>query len=174
MSRSGVYTPETHQVTPMALRAEQVCSYDLDDMDQRWLTAVNGERSLTGLSGVSELEMERSMEELERQAASKMSSILKTNDDSDQLDDSVICDVCRSVRTINIISRKFRFIHGLTGRGSYNLRKTETKQRFATLCYIMQEPLKPRTNVSCRFLENQLAISFLLLTFYTAEVEWSE
>jgi hypothetical protein len=23
-----------------------------------------------------------------------------------------------------------------------------------------QEPLKPRTNVSCRFLENQLAISF--------------
>jgi hypothetical protein len=25
-----------------------------------------------------------------------------------------------------------------------------------------QEPLKPRTNVSCRFLENQLAISFLL------------
>jgi hypothetical protein len=24
-----------------------------------------------------------------------------------------------------------------------------------------QEPLKPRTNVSCRFLENQLAVSFL-------------
>ena len=48
MSRTGVYTPETHQVTPMALRAEQVCAYDLDDVDRRWLTAVNGERSLTG------------------------------------------------------------------------------------------------------------------------------
>ena len=50
MSRTGVYTPETHQVTPMALRAEQVCAYDLDDVDRRWLTAVNGERSLTGRS----------------------------------------------------------------------------------------------------------------------------
>jgi hypothetical protein len=29
-------------------------------------------------------------------------------------------------------------------------------------CVLGQEPLKPRTNVSCRFLENQLAISFLL------------
>ena len=48
MSRFGVYTPETHQVTPMALRAEQVCAYDLDDVDRRWLTAVNGERALTG------------------------------------------------------------------------------------------------------------------------------
>ena len=45
-----MYTPETHQVTPMALRAEQVCAYDLDDVDRRWLTAVNGERSLTGRS----------------------------------------------------------------------------------------------------------------------------
>lgn len=120
MSRSGVYTSETHQVTPMALRAEQVCSYDLDEVDQRWLAAVNGERSLTGeiayedlktmtlcenvlvsfagSSTISELEMERSMEELEKQASGKISSILKTNDESDDLDDSVICDVCRSVR----------------------------------------------------------------------------
>ena len=42
--------------------------------------------------------MERSMEELERQAATKMSSILKTNEENDDLDDGVICDVCRSVR----------------------------------------------------------------------------
>ena len=41
--------------------------------------------------------MERSMEELERQAATKMSSILKTNEENDDLDDGVICDVCRSV-----------------------------------------------------------------------------
>ncbi len=98
MTRCGVYTPETHQVTPMALRAEQVCAYDLDDVDQRWLTALNGERALTGAGSlVSELEMERAMEMLERQAATKMSSFLKTSDDSDEADDSVICDVCRSV-----------------------------------------------------------------------------
>ena len=42
--------------------------------------------------------MERSMEELERQAATKMSSILKTNEENDDIDDGVICDVCRSVR----------------------------------------------------------------------------
>ena len=47
---------------------------------------------------MSELEMERSMEELERQAATKMSSILKTNEENDDVDDGVICDVCRSVR----------------------------------------------------------------------------
>ena len=48
MSRSGVYTSEPHQVTPMALRAEQVCNYDLDHVDQRWLDAFNGERALSG------------------------------------------------------------------------------------------------------------------------------
>ena len=52
----------------------------------------------SGNPGLSELEMERSMEELERQAATKMSSILKTNEENDDVDDGVICDVCRSVR----------------------------------------------------------------------------
>ena len=50
---------------------------------------------------MSELEMERSMEELERQAATKMSSILKTNEENDDIDDGVICDVCRSVRRMS-------------------------------------------------------------------------
>ena len=49
--------------------------------------------------------MERSMEELERQAATKMSSILKTNEENDDLDDGVICDVCRSV-SVAIIGLK--------------------------------------------------------------------
>ncbi len=49
MNQSSVYTTsDTHQVTPMALRAEQVCSYDLDDVDQRWLANFNGERALCG------------------------------------------------------------------------------------------------------------------------------
>ena len=54
---------------------------------------------------MSELEMERSMEELERQAATKMSTILKTNEENDDVDDGVICDVCRSV-SVAIIGLK--------------------------------------------------------------------
>ena len=34
----------------MVLRAEQVCGYDLDDVDQRWLSNLNGERVLMGQS----------------------------------------------------------------------------------------------------------------------------
>jgi hypothetical protein len=37
------------QVTPMVLRAEQVCTYDLDDVDQSWLNSFNGERALMAL-----------------------------------------------------------------------------------------------------------------------------
>ena len=48
MNRRGVYTSETHQVTTAALRSEQMCNYDLDDLDIRWLFIVNGERSLMG------------------------------------------------------------------------------------------------------------------------------
>jgi hypothetical protein len=41
------------QVTPMVLRAEQVCTYDLDDVDQSWLNGFNGERALMGLGAVT-------------------------------------------------------------------------------------------------------------------------
>ncbi len=41
------------QVTPMVLRAEQVCTYDLDDVDQTWLNTFNGERALMGLGAVT-------------------------------------------------------------------------------------------------------------------------
>ena len=37
----------------MVLRAEQVCGYDLDDVDQAWLTAVNGERTLSGQPSIT-------------------------------------------------------------------------------------------------------------------------
>lgn len=110
-----------------------MCNYDLDDLDQRWLSAVNGERALmgkrtkfskifrvvvgpavtkfatrfsthpcalpcfsSGVTTISELEMERTIEELEKQSWEKVSLSLKHNEEEEQ-DDSVICDVCRSV-----------------------------------------------------------------------------
>ena len=48
MNRRGIYTSDTHQVTTAALRSEQMCNYDLDELDQRWLNGVNGERALMG------------------------------------------------------------------------------------------------------------------------------
>ena len=98
MNTSGSYRPETHQVTPMVLRAEQVCCYDLDNVDKAWLEALNGERALSGLNTVTESEMERTMEEMERQCREKIHSTLRHTDDIDiGQDDNIICDVCRSV-----------------------------------------------------------------------------
>lgn len=98
MNTSGSYKPETHQVTPMVLRAEQVCTYDLDNVDKSWLEALNGERALGGLNTVTETEMERTVEELEKQCREKINSSLRSCEDFDiAQDDSIICDVCRSV-----------------------------------------------------------------------------
>ena len=82
----------------MVLRAEQVCTYDLDNVDQHWLAAVNGERARTGQNNLTENEMERTVEELERQCWDKINSTLRSTDDLETTqDDSIICDVCRSV-----------------------------------------------------------------------------
>ena len=93
----------------MLLRAEQVCAYDLDDVDQRWLINVNGERALMGLSSVTENEMERVMEELERQCRDKINTSLRSSEDTEiQQDESIICDVCRSVSSPLLILVVFR------------------------------------------------------------------
>jgi hypothetical protein len=46
--------------------------------------------------------MERTLEELEKQSWDKINVALKNNEAQEEQDDSVICDVCRSVslRTI--------------------------------------------------------------------------
>lgn len=50
-----------------------------------------------GSATISELEMERSVEEMERQCWDKINSTLKTDEEQDEQDDSIICDVCRAV-----------------------------------------------------------------------------
>lgn len=96
MCMSRRYTSDTHQVTTTAIRSEQMCNYDLDDMDLRWLSAVNGERALMGNSTVSELDMERGIEDFEKQCWEKINITLRNNEAQEDQDDSVICDVCRS------------------------------------------------------------------------------
>ena len=96
MSRRGTYTSDTHQVSTAALRSEQMCNYDMDDLDHRWLSAFNGERAMMGNATITELEMEKSMEELERQSWVKINQSVKQTEEEDQ-EDSVVCNVCRSV-----------------------------------------------------------------------------
>ncbi len=57
---------------------------------------------IPGTATISELEMERTLEELEKQSWDKINVALKNNEAQEEQDDSVICDVCRSVslRTI--------------------------------------------------------------------------
>ena len=104
------YTSETHQVTTTAIRSETTCNYDLDDMDLRWLSAVNGERALMGATTISELEMERGIEDFEKQCSEKINITLRNNEAQEDQDDSVICDVCRSVSTIHIKIHLFVYI----------------------------------------------------------------
>ena len=97
------YASDTHQVTTVAIRSEQMCNYDLDDMDLRWLSAVNGERALMGASTISELEMEKGIEDFEKQCYEKINITLRNNEAQEDQDDSIICDVCRSVITNTVI-----------------------------------------------------------------------
>ena len=105
MCMSRRYASDTHQVTTVAIRSEQMCNYDLDDMDLRWLSAVNGERALMGATTISELEMEKGIEDFEKQCYEKINITLRNNEAQEDQDDSIICDVCRSVITNTVLGR---------------------------------------------------------------------
>ena len=110
MCMSRRYASDTHQVTTVAIRSEQMCNYDLDDMDLRWLSAVNGERALMGATTISELEMEKGIEDFEKQCYEKINITLRNNEAQEDQDDSIICDVCRSVTTNTVQSCAGQFI----------------------------------------------------------------
>lgn len=45
--------------------AEAACAYDLDQVDDVWITILNGERAMMGLNPITEDQFERIIEELE-------------------------------------------------------------------------------------------------------------
>lgn len=57
--------------------AKAACSYDLDPLDEAWLTIVNGERTKAGLLAVTEEQFERVIEELEIVCYEKIQKLLK-------------------------------------------------------------------------------------------------
>nr|XP_043870857.1 protein Jade-3 [Solea senegalensis] len=77
--------------------AEDMCRYDLDDMDLHWLHTLNTQLQRMGEGPVDELTMERAMEALERQCHENMNHAIETVEGLGiEYDEDVICDVCRS------------------------------------------------------------------------------
>ena len=59
---------------------------------------MNGERALMGLPSITEDQLERVLEELERRCWDKIQSLVKAEEGLGiEYDETVICDVCRSV-----------------------------------------------------------------------------
>ncbi|XP_045906183.1 protein Jade-3 [Micropterus dolomieu] len=77
--------------------AEDMCRYDLDDVDLYWLCTLNRELGCMGEEPIDELTMERAMEALERQCHINMNHAIETVEGLGiEYDEDVICDVCRS------------------------------------------------------------------------------
>ena len=96
----------------------------MDDIDLAWLNRINTQRIamgkrpvsivtysrydigvlISGLSKISELSFEQTMEELERQSWANMQEILKKEELLGmEYDENVICDVCRAVITRTLL-----------------------------------------------------------------------
>ncbi|CAH2223412.1 Jade-3 isoform X1 [Pelobates cultripes] len=77
--------------------AENMCRYDLDDMDLIWLQECNLELADMGCAPVDESTMEKTLEVLERQCHENMNHAIETEEGLGiEYDEDVICDVCRS------------------------------------------------------------------------------
>ena len=58
-----------------------------------------------------ELEMERGIEDFEKQCYEKINITLRNNEAQEDQDDSIICDVCRSVSCCFFVKSKFCFLY---------------------------------------------------------------
>uniref|UniRef100_A0A182TNW0 PHD finger protein rhinoceros n=1 Tax=Anopheles melas TaxID=34690 RepID=A0A182TNW0_9DIPT len=91
------FTHDQHYLSNTPAIAENVCYYDLDQIDAAWLKVLNGERNLAGLVPVTDEQFERVIEELEGRCLDKIQAIMKTEEGLGiEYDENVICDVCRS------------------------------------------------------------------------------
>lgn len=91
------FSSEVHVALDMAAEAENVCKYDMDDLDYEWLGLFNERREEWGLPALDEKMMERVLESLESQCSKRFQDALKTEKGLGiEYDEDVICDVCRS------------------------------------------------------------------------------
>lgn len=65
ITKDETFSSELHYLSNTPAMAKAACSYDLDQLDEAWLSLLNGERAKAGTTHVSEEQFERVMEELE-------------------------------------------------------------------------------------------------------------
>lgn len=107
ITKDDRFRSDDFHLSSVAARAEASCHYDLDDVDVAWLNVLNGERALMGLPPLTEEQLERVLEELERRCWDKIQGLVKAEEGLGiEYDENVICDVCRSVSVnlSNVIS----------------------------------------------------------------------
>ncbi|XP_037802217.1 PHD finger protein rhinoceros-like [Penaeus monodon] len=97
VNHDDFFSNEQHILSNLPTKAEKMCRYDMDDLDDKWLVAYNGERARMGAAPVPPLIFEMIMEHLEETCWENIHKMLKTEESlSIEFDEDVICDVCRS------------------------------------------------------------------------------
>ncbi|CAL4118005.1 unnamed protein product, partial [Meganyctiphanes norvegica] len=97
VTHNDFFSNEQHILSNLPTKAEKMCRYDMDDLDDKWITAYNGERARMGAAPVPQLIFETIIEHLEETCWENIHKLLKTEESQNmEFDEDVICDVCRS------------------------------------------------------------------------------
>jgi len=84
-----------HELTMVDQMAEQVCRYDLDDLDMAWLTRTNEDLGVCGEPEIHEYAMEKFVEEIENKCHEQLQAKIKSVEAAGiEFDDEIACNVC--------------------------------------------------------------------------------
>jgi len=84
-----------HELTMVDQMSEQVCRYDLDDLDMAWLTRTNEDLSMVGEPEIHEYAMEKFVEEVENKCHEQLQGKIKSVEAAGiEFDDEIACNVC--------------------------------------------------------------------------------
>ena len=115
-----------------------------------------------GATTISELEMERGIEDFEKQCWEKINITLRNNEVQEDQDDSVICDVCRSV------SWQIEYLFLTPGSALVVLKLKKSKVTWMRLFGFLSKFCKKLKPEKAEFLEeNKKWIIFTIFIFLT-------
>lgn len=98
--KTSLYSSDDHQWVQTAKRGDQICRYDVDDLDVRWLQLVGARRAKAGMEPVTEEQMEMIMERLESDCYESIQEAVlepSTQRIGREFDENSACDICLSV-----------------------------------------------------------------------------
>uniref|UniRef100_A0A914XQA3 Uncharacterized protein n=1 Tax=Plectus sambesii TaxID=2011161 RepID=A0A914XQA3_9BILA len=97
--KTSLYSSEQHQWVQTAKKADQICRYDVDDLDVRWLNLIGARRAKAGMEPISEEHMELVMDRLESDCYESLQQALlepTTQRVGREFDENAACDICLS------------------------------------------------------------------------------